>query len=87
MSKRSIIVLMSRHDKLLDPIKISGKQSLAYYELRQHKQWFNKGCSKLLGQRKQTKLHWLHHPSQMNGNNLNNVWHEAQKEGISERQN
>jgi hypothetical protein len=31
-------------------IKISAKESLGYYELRKHKLWFEKGCSKLLDQ-------------------------------------
>jgi hypothetical protein len=49
--------------------------------------------SKLLDQRKQAKLQWLQDPSEMNGDNLNNVRHDAsrqfknKKEGISERQN
>jgi hypothetical protein len=37
-------------------INISAKGSLDYYELKQHKPWFKEGCSKLLDQRKQTKL-------------------------------
>jgi hypothetical protein len=27
-------------------IKISAKESLGYYELKQHKPWFDEGCSK-----------------------------------------
>jgi hypothetical protein len=30
--------------------KISAKESLGYYELKKHKPWFDKGCSKLLVQ-------------------------------------
>jgi hypothetical protein len=37
-------------------IKISAKESLGYYELKKHKPWIEEGCSKLLDQRKQTKL-------------------------------
>jgi hypothetical protein len=44
-----------------------------------HKPWFNKGCSKLLDQRKQAKLQWLQDPSEINGDNLNNVSHEASR--------
>jgi hypothetical protein len=40
-------------------VNISAKESLSYYELKKHMQWFKKGCSKLLPQRKQTKLQWL----------------------------
>jgi hypothetical protein len=29
-------------------IKISAKESLGYYELKQHKSWFDEGCTKLL---------------------------------------
>jgi hypothetical protein len=32
--------------------KISAKESLGYYELKQHNPWFCEGCSKLLDQRK-----------------------------------
>jgi hypothetical protein len=54
-------------------IKISAKESLGYFELKKHKPWFDEGCSKLLDQRKQAKLWWLQDPSEINGDNLNNV--------------
>jgi hypothetical protein len=54
-------------------IKISTIDTLGYYELKKHKPWFDKGCSKLLNQRKQAKLQWLQHLSEIHGNNLNNV--------------
>jgi hypothetical protein len=54
-------------------VKISAKGSLGYHGLNQCKPWFDKGWSKLLGQRKQTKLQWLQDPGEINGNNLNNV--------------
>jgi hypothetical protein len=44
-----------------------------------HKPWFDEGCSKLLDQRKQTKLQWLQDPSEIDGDNLNNVRHEASR--------
>jgi hypothetical protein len=47
--------------------------------LQKHEPWFDEGCSKLLGQRKQAKLQWLQVPSEINGDNLNNVRHEASK--------
>jgi hypothetical protein len=37
-------------------IKFSAKESLGYYELKQHMPWIDKGCSKLLDQTKQAKL-------------------------------
>jgi hypothetical protein len=54
-------------------IKILAKESLGYYELKKHKPWFSKGCSKLLDQRKQAILQWLQDPSKINGDNLNNI--------------
>jgi hypothetical protein len=45
--------------------------------LRKHKPWSDEGCSKLLDQGKQAKLHWLQDPSEINGDNLNNVRCEA----------
>jgi hypothetical protein len=57
--------------------KISAKESLGYYDLKKHKPWFDEGCSKLLDQRKEAKLQWLQDPSEINGNNLNNVRCEA----------
>jgi hypothetical protein len=43
-------------DTIRGNIKISAKESLGYYEVKKHKPWFGKGCSKLLTQRKQAKL-------------------------------
>jgi hypothetical protein len=60
-------------ETIRENIKISVKESLGYYELKQHKPWFDEGCSKLLDQRKQAKLQWLQYPSEINGDNLNNV--------------
>jgi hypothetical protein len=44
-----------------------------------HKPWFDEGCSKVLDQRKQAKLQWLQDPSEINGDNLNNVRREASR--------
>jgi hypothetical protein len=60
-------------------IKISAKESPGYYELKQRKPWFDEGCSKLLDQRKQAKLHWLQDPSEINGDNLNSVRRETRR--------
>jgi hypothetical protein len=60
-------------------IKISAKENLGYYELKQHKPWFDEGCSKLLDQRKQAELQWLQDPSEINGDKLNNVRCEASR--------
>jgi hypothetical protein len=64
---------------LRENIKISSKESLGYFESKQQNPWFDEGCSKLLGQRKQAKLQWLQNPSEINGVNLNNVRHEASR--------
>jgi hypothetical protein len=46
-------------------ITISAKESLGYYEPKKHKAWFDEGCSELLDQRKQAKLHRLQDPSEI----------------------
>jgi hypothetical protein len=48
-------------------IIISLEESLGYYELKQHKPYFDEGCSKLLDERKQVKLQWLQDPSELDG--------------------
>jgi hypothetical protein len=57
--------------EIRENIKTSAKESLGYYELKKQKPWFNEGCSKVLGQRKQAKLLWLYNPSEINGHSLN----------------
>jgi hypothetical protein len=47
--------------------------------LKQHKPLFDKGCSKLLDQRKQYKPQWLQDPSEITGNNLKNVRRSASR--------
>jgi len=47
--------------------------------LKQHKQWFEKECSRFLHQRKQVKSQWLLDPKQSNIDNLNNVGREASR--------
>jgi hypothetical protein len=58
---------------------MSAKKSLGYYEMKKHKSWFDEGWSKSLDQRKQAKLQWSQDPSEINGDNLNNVRHEASR--------
>jgi hypothetical protein len=72
-------------------IKISAKDRLGYYALKKHKPWYNEECSELLAQRKLAKLQWLQDPSEINGDNLNDIRREAvrnfrNKKGVSERQ-
>jgi hypothetical protein len=64
-------------ETIRETIKISAKDSLGYNELKKHKPWFNEGCSKLLDQREQAKVQWLRDPSEINGDNMNNIRSEA----------
>jgi predicted metallo-beta-lactamase superfamily hydrolase len=64
-------------ENIRENIKTSAKDSLCHYELQQHKPWFNDGYSKLIDRRKQAKLQWLQNPSQVNGDNMDNVRREA----------
>jgi hypothetical protein len=60
-------------ETIRESIKISAKENLGYYEPKQHKPWFDEGCSESLDQRKQAKPQWLQDSSEINGDNLNNV--------------
>ncbi|PNF31408.1 hypothetical protein B7P43_G04074 [Cryptotermes secundus] len=60
-------------------IKISAKESLGYYEPKKHKPWFDEGCSNLLDQKEQAKLQWLQGPSELSGDNLNNIRRETSR--------
>jgi hypothetical protein len=59
-----------------ETIPILAKESLGYYELKMNKLCFDERCPKLLDQRKQA---WLQDPSEINGDNMNNIRHEASK--------
>jgi hypothetical protein len=73
-------VNISRPSEIIrENIQISAKASLGCYELKKHTPWFDEGCSKLLDQMKQDKLQWLQDPSKINGDNLNNIRHEARR--------
>lgn len=60
-------------ETIREKIKTFAKKSLGNYELKNHKPWFDEGCTKLLDQRKQAKLQWLQDPSEINRDNLNNI--------------
>jgi hypothetical protein len=64
-------------ETIRENIKISAKETIGYYEVKKNKPWFDEGCSKLLDQRKQAKLQWLQDPSEINGDNLNNIRRET----------
>jgi hypothetical protein len=48
-------------------------------ELQQHKPRFDDECSKLTDRRKQAKLQLLQNPSQVDGDNMDNIRHEASR--------
>jgi hypothetical protein len=60
--------------------------------LKKNKTCFDEGCTKLLDERKEVTLLRLHEPSEINGDNLNNIRVKpagisGKKEGVSEIQN
>jgi hypothetical protein len=65
----------------LGKYQISAKKSIGYYELKKHKPWFDEGCSELLDKKKkkQAKLQCLQYPSEINGDNLNNIRRETRR--------
>lgn len=60
-------------------VQILSKGSLGNHELKNHKPWVDEGSSKLLAERKQTKLQWLQDPIKVNGYNLNNARREVSR--------
>jgi hypothetical protein len=73
------VEINSAWETIRENIKISPKESQGYYELKNDKPWFDNRCSKLLDQRKEANLQWLQDPSEINGDNLNNVRREASR--------
>jgi hypothetical protein len=47
--------------------------------LKKQYPWFDEAYSELLDQRKEAKLQWVQDPSEINGDNLNNVISEASR--------
>jgi hypothetical protein len=45
-------------ETISENIQISAKWN-PYYELKEHKPWYDEGWAELLDQKKQTKLQWL----------------------------
>jgi hypothetical protein len=76
------VEINSAWETIREKIKTSAKESLGYFELKKHKPWFDEGCSRVLNDRKEAKLQWLQDPSEINGDNLNNVRHKASREHI-----
>jgi hypothetical protein len=65
----------SAWETIIENVNVSAKGSLGYYELKNHKLWFNERSSKLLDQGKQAKWQWLQDPSKISMDNLNNIRH------------
>jgi hypothetical protein len=49
--------------------------------------WFDEGYSKLLDQKKETKLQWLQDPNEINGVTLNIVGSEGRRHFRNKREN
>jgi hypothetical protein len=52
-------------------IKTSAKESLALYEMKQHKVRFDKECSRFLDEKEKDKMQWVQNPTQSYEYNLN----------------
>jgi CRISPR/Cas system-associated protein Csx1 len=74
------VEINSAWETIRENIKVSARETLGYFQFKKHKPWFDEGCSKLLDQRKQAKLQWLQDPSEINGDNLDNVRREARRQ-------
>jgi hypothetical protein len=66
-------------ENIKENIKLSAQESLGLHEQKQHKPWFDAECAEFLDRRKQVKIQWLQNLNQNNGDNLNNVRHEASR--------
>jgi hypothetical protein len=74
-------------ETIIENIKFSAKESLGYYELKKIKPWFDEGYSNLIAHRKQAKSQWLQDPSEINGDNLNNIRRETRRNFRNKRGN
>jgi hypothetical protein len=66
-------------ESIRENIKTSPKDNLGYHRLKHNKPWLDDEYSKLMDQRKQAKLQWLQNPSQINGDNLQNLRRETSR--------
>jgi hypothetical protein len=74
-----VVEIIGAWETIRENIKISAKENLGCFELKKLMPWFDKGCSTLLVERKQAKLQCIQDPSEINGDNLNNVRCEASR--------
>jgi hypothetical protein len=73
------VEINSAWEMIKESIQTSATENLGYLELKKHKPWFDEESSKLLDEKKQTKLQWLQYSSEIIGDNLNNVRREASR--------
>ena len=66
-------------ENIKENIKISAKESLGLYKLKQHKLWFDDECLHFLDQRKHTIMQLLQDPNQSNVDNLKNARRESNR--------
>jgi hypothetical protein len=66
-------------ENIKENVKISAKESLGLYELKQHKTWFDEKFLRFVDQMKQIKMQWLQDPGGNNIDNLNTIRREARR--------
>jgi hypothetical protein len=66
-------------ESIRENIKTSAKENLGYHRLKFNKLWFDDDCPELVDQQKKAKLQWLQNPSQINGDNLQNLRHKTSR--------
>jgi hypothetical protein len=67
----------STWENIRENTKTSVKENLGHHRLQNNKPWFDDESSELTAQRRQTKLKSLQNPSQINGDNLQNLRRET----------
>jgi hypothetical protein len=77
------LYINSAWESIGDNMKTPAKENLGYHRLEHNKPWFDE-CSKLIDQQKQAKLQWLQNPSEISGDNLQNLRHETSHLGTRE---
>jgi hypothetical protein len=75
----SKVDINSAMETVRENIQISAKESLGYYEFKRFKPLFDERCPELLYEMKEAKLQRLQQPSEINGDNPNNVRHEVSR--------
>jgi hypothetical protein len=73
------ICINNAWESIRENIKTSANDNLGYHRLKHNEPWFNDECLKLIDQWKQAKLQWLQNPSQINGDNLQNLRCETKR--------